>query len=36
MRKSISSVLATCGVAAIVAFSGAAANAKTVKECDAE
>jgi hypothetical protein len=36
MHKSIWSVLAACGVAAVVAFSSAPTYAKTVKECDAE
>jgi hypothetical protein len=36
MRKSILSVLAACGVVAVIAFSSAPAYAKTVKECDAE
>ncbi|MGA2487549.1 MAG: hypothetical protein ABSF49_16395 [Roseiarcus sp.] len=36
MRKAILSVLAACGVAAVIAFSSAPAYAKTVKECDAE
>lgn len=36
MDKRILSVLAACGVAAVIAFSSAPAYAKTVKECDAE
>jgi hypothetical protein len=36
MQKGILSVLAVCGVAAVVALSSAPAYAKTVKECDAE
>ncbi len=36
MRKGILSVLAACGVVAVIAFSSAPTYAKTVKECDAE
>ena len=36
MQRGFLSILAACGVAAVIALSSAPTNAKTVKECDAE